>query len=347
MPQNLRPVLLFLSGMALMGFLITVIEINNKQRLTSRMQRRERHTIVVDAPLFLPDALQPQSSEYEKSTPAYNSLPSLLQTRSLRHEKPSAVPSSLPSLFQARSLKYEKPAAVPSRLPSLVQTRSLKYEKPAAVPSSLPSSQQAQYEKPTAAVVNRQSFQKWVQTHNQHPPGTFSQKQVPHAPPKPIPPKLLKNGTPSQYAVSSMDRDDLTLPPLLLQNHECNSSICYEYLSKTESVFFDKCTNKTAAKEAKFGAIQKGRCRFMNGTGRYPIALASFPGSGNTWLRGLLEKATGICTGIVVLTAGFVVRALRLTCVSLILIGLNYSHVCLCLFVSLNCIFPTQSTTQM
>ena len=336
-----------------MGFLITVIEINNKQHLTSRMQRRERHTIVVDAPLFLPDALQPQSSEYEKPTPVSNSLPSLLQPRSLKHEKPtavpsrlpslfqprslkhekpSAVPSRLPSLFQARSLKYEKPAAIPSSLPSLVQTRSLKYEKPTAVPSSLPSlvqtrslkyekpaaipsrlppSPQANYEKPTTAVVNnRQSFQKWMQTHNQHPPGIFSQKQVSRAPPKPIPPKLLKNGTPSQYAVSSMD--DLTLPPLLLQNHECNSSICYEYLSRTESVFFDKCTNKTAAKEAKFGAIQKGRCRFMNGTGRYPIALASFPGSGNTWLRGLLEKATGICTGIVVLIARIYGESLQL-----------------------------------
>ena len=28
------------------------------------------------------------------------------------------------------------------------------------------------------------------------------------------------------------------------------------------------------------------------------MALASFPGSGNTWVRGLLETATGICTGI-------------------------------------------------
>ena len=27
------------------------------------------------------------------------------------------------------------------------------------------------------------------------------------------------------------------------------------------------------------------------------MALASFPGSGNTCVRGLLEKATGICTG--------------------------------------------------
>ena len=41
-----------------------------------------------------------------------------------------------------------------------------------------------------------------------------------------------------------------------------------------------------------------GPCHFMDGSNRAPVALASFPGSGNTWVRGLLEKATGVCTGI-------------------------------------------------
>ena len=301
MLQNLRPLLLFLSGMALMGCLITVVEINNNQRSTSRIQRRERRTIVVDTPLFLPDALQPQSSEHEKPTAASSSNPpSLFQVRSLKYEKPAAISGKLPSLLHHQSIKYDKPTAVPSSRPPLLQPRSLKFDKPTAVPSSHQPSLQAQYEKPTAAVVNRQSFQKWIQTRTRHPTGTFSQSQVAHAAAKPIPPKLLKNGTPSHYAVSSMSRDDLTLPPLLNQSHECNSSICYEYLSEAESVFFNKCAKKTVDKEAKFGPIQKGRCHFMNGTGRYPVALASFPGSGNTWLRGLLEKATGICTGTVV-----------------------------------------------
>ena len=35
----------------------------------------------------------------------------------------------------------------------------------------------------------------------------------------------------------------------------------------------------------------------MSGQGRAAVALVSFPGSGNTWVRGLLESATGICTG--------------------------------------------------
>lgn len=41
-----------------------------------------------------------------------------------------------------------------------------------------------------------------------------------------------------------------------------------------------------------------GRCRFMDGTHRAPVALASFPGSGNTWMRQLLQEATGICTSM-------------------------------------------------
>jgi hypothetical protein len=28
------------------------------------------------------------------------------------------------------------------------------------------------------------------------------------------------------------------------------------------------------------------------------VGLVSFPGSGNTWVRGLLQKVTGICTGM-------------------------------------------------
>ena len=43
--------------------------------------------------------------------------------------------------------------------------------------------------------------------------------------------------------------------------------------------------------------IAENDCNFMDGSHRQPVALASTEGSGNTWIRGLLEKATGICTG--------------------------------------------------
>ena len=48
--------------------------------------------------------------------------------------------------------------------------------------------------------------------------------------------------------------------------------------------------------------IVRPACHFMNGTLRGSVALFSYPGSGNTWLRQLLEKATGICTGEGILT---------------------------------------------
>ena len=35
----------------------------------------------------------------------------------------------------------------------------------------------------------------------------------------------------------------------------------------------------------------------MNAANRSAVPLLSYPGSGNTWTRGLLEKATGRCTG--------------------------------------------------
>lgn len=35
----------------------------------------------------------------------------------------------------------------------------------------------------------------------------------------------------------------------------------------------------------------------MDGEKRAPVGLVSFPGSGNTWIRAILEAATGICTG--------------------------------------------------
>ncbi len=43
----------------------------------------------------------------------------------------------------------------------------------------------------------------------------------------------------------------------------------------------------------------RDKCNFLDSTGREAVALVSFPGSGNTWIRGLLEELTGVCTGAV------------------------------------------------
>ena len=43
----------------------------------------------------------------------------------------------------------------------------------------------------------------------------------------------------------------------------------------------------------------QGGCGFIDGRKRAAVGLVSFPGSGDTWLRQLLETATGICTGAI------------------------------------------------
>ena len=78
----------------------------------------------------------------------------------------------------------------------------------------------------------------------------------------------------------------------------CSDSLCLEYLSKPERKKFDKCTSIGMFRsQQRSTAFSNGTCHFVNGTGRRRVALASFPGSGNTWVRGLLEMTSGICTG--------------------------------------------------
>ena len=74
----------------------------------------------------------------------------------------------------------------------------------------------------------------------------------------------------------------------------CRGPLCSEYLTKEDKNRFASCLHKV---KSNGGHPQDGQCQFMPQTHRAPVALASYPGSGNTWLRGLLEAATGICTG--------------------------------------------------
>ena len=73
--------------------------------------------------------------------------------------------------------------------------------------------------------------------------------------------------------------------------HHCNDNLCTEYLKPAELRRFRDCTRRRRSRHGN------GTCRFTDRAVRDTVALASFPGSGSTWVRGLLEKATGICTG--------------------------------------------------
>ena len=76
----------------------------------------------------------------------------------------------------------------------------------------------------------------------------------------------------------------------------CIKDNCLEYLSPAEISTIGMCKKKIITKKVST-KIEKGSCNFLSDRGRRAVALASPEGSGNTWLRGVLEKATGICTG--------------------------------------------------
>ena len=78
----------------------------------------------------------------------------------------------------------------------------------------------------------------------------------------------------------------------------CKDKLCTEFLTPLDMFFFNSCTDRQQhAKVEVYRRMPLGKCHFMNGTNREAVALVSFPGSGNTWVRGLLEQATGVCTG--------------------------------------------------
>lgn len=85
----------------------------------------------------------------------------------------------------------------------------------------------------------------------------------------------------------------------LFQAHQCAELHCMNYLSTFDKTCYDYCTQKPKRSGDKHAQDLRlsGECRFMRGERRAPVALVSLPGSGNTWVRGLLEKTTGICTG--------------------------------------------------
>ena len=115
-----------------------------------------------------------------------------------------------------------------------------------------------------------------------------SQKALEHSVQKPTP--AVKYRVVSKLSYAMMQ---------LFKAQSCTEPHCMDYLSSFDKTCYDYCTQKPKRSGDK-RALElglSGECRFMRGEGRAPVALVSLPGSGNTWVRGLLEKATGICTG--------------------------------------------------
>ena len=78
---------------------------------------------------------------------------------------------------------------------------------------------------------------------------------------------------------------------------QCIDPHCTSYLLDEDYWSFMICQQWTEKKTKISHLNINATCRFMKGVTRQPVGLVSVPGSGNTWVRGLLEIATGICTG--------------------------------------------------
>ena len=80
----------------------------------------------------------------------------------------------------------------------------------------------------------------------------------------------------------------------------CWQKHCSEYLTLKEKVAQRKCAREVFRHMDPLNIkmeLKENDCHFIDGSQRLPVALVSAEGSGNTWIRGLLEKATGVCTG--------------------------------------------------
>ena len=88
---------------------------------------------------------------------------------------------------------------------------------------------------------------------------------------------------------------DQHVPQPWIGSYQCKDVICSEFLHKHDWFEVNKVLTVLRKKDRLLKISPS--CHFMNGTSRGSVVLLSFPGSGNTWLRGLLEKATGVCTG--------------------------------------------------
>lgn len=80
-------------------------------------------------------------------------------------------------------------------------------------------------------------------------------------------------------------------------SENCSDGVCLSNLEIPSQKCYKVCEELAYIRtEVPASKIPK-RCKFRTSKGHLPVALVSVPGSGNTWVRGLLEMATGICTG--------------------------------------------------
>ena len=103
------------------------------------------------------------------------------------------------------------------------------------------------------------------------------------------------------------NREDLGVnraPPVWANVEKCDDLLCKKYLTQKEWPLYNLCVKETnehpklACAEGPLREENPTPCTFYNGTAKKGTSLlVSYQGSGNTWLRGLLQQVTGVCAG--------------------------------------------------
>lgn len=78
---------------------------------------------------------------------------------------------------------------------------------------------------------------------------------------------------------------------------DCVDAFCKEHLSERDERLYNQCLRRIK-KFAGPVVPKNSGCHFISAS-HPPVGLVSFPGSGNTWVRQMLEAASGVCTGSV------------------------------------------------
>ena len=78
-------------------------------------------------------------------------------------------------------------------------------------------------------------------------------------------------------------------------NTGCKKQMCTDFLTSYDLSHYRYCMKKAKIRYDKEPSDSK--CNFINGTMRDAVALVSHQGSGHLWVRELLQKSTGVCTG--------------------------------------------------
>ena len=128
----------------------------------------------------------------------------------------------------------------------------------------------------------------------------YAAKNIPHTDPtlSSVKKSMPTYVTMQNNSVSSRAQTSATLATQKSSYEQplCKLSNCVDLLTLQEQNRLKICEKQTVKYMGH--QLPNPTCRFMRGgTSQGPVALNSQEGSGNSWLRGLLEKATGICTG--------------------------------------------------